>query len=363
MNLPSDAYPAQQYDRPLTRRQLLRGIAAVALSATMPTAVMGQSPGGIWSSVAEAAVAFVNALAPDKRQQAMIPFDSRERFNWHYVPRRREGLTLKAMNESERAAAHQLLRSTLSEVGYRKAVDVMQLEEVLRQIEFFPFSRDPENYAFTVFTSAGASFPLGWRVEGHHLSLNFTVVSQAHGALTPAFLGANPAEVREGPRKGLRVLAQEQDLAFELMGRLDSDQRRKVVIAARSLGDIVSGPGRADELKTPVGLSVAEMTPPQRDGAMRLLEVYARNMRADFAEAQLRAIGEADMQKISFAWAGSLDAGQPHYYRLHGPTLLIEYDNTQNDANHIHSVWHDLKNDFGIDLLRAHYDTGHPHRK
>jgi hypothetical protein len=363
MNLPSDAYHAHHCDRPLTRRQLLTGTAAVALSAAMPAAVMGQSPSATWSTVAEAAVAFLNALAPDKRQRAMLPFDSRERFNWHYVPRRREGLTLKAMSEAERAAAHRLLRSTLSEVGYRKAVDIMQLEEVLRQVEFFPFSRDPENYAFTVFTTTGVPFPLGWRVEGHHLSLNFTAVSQAHGAVTPAFLGANPAEVREGPRKGLRVLAQEQDLAFALIGRMDSEQRRKVVMATRSLGDIVSGPGRADELKAPVGLSVAEMTPAQRDGVTRLLEVYARNVRAEFAEAQLRAIREADMQKISFAWAGSLDAGQPHYYRLHGPTLLIEYDNTQNDANHIHSVWHDLKNDFGTDLLRAHYETGHPHHK
>jgi hypothetical protein len=362
MHLPSDAYHAQHCDRPMTRRQLLTGIVAVALSATMPTVVTGQPPSAAWPAVAEAAVVFLNALAPDKRQRAMIPFDSRERFNWHYVPRRREGLPLKAMNEAERAAAHQLLRSALSEVGYRKAVDIMQLEEVLRQAEFFPFSRDPENYAFTVFTT-GAPFPLGWRVEGHHLSLNFTVVSREHGAVTPAFLGANPAEVREGSRKGLRVLAREQDLAFELAGRMDSDQRRRVVIATRSLGDIVSGPGRTDELKAPVGLPVAEMTPAQRDGVTRLIEVYARNMRAEFAEVQLRAIHEADVQKIAFAWAGSLDAGQPHYYRLHGPTLLIEFDNTQNDANHIHSVWHDLKNDFGIDLLRAHYETGHPHRK
>jgi hypothetical protein len=363
MHPPSDTYHAQQRDRPLTRRQLLTGVAAAALSATMPTVAMGKPPSAAWSAVAEAAVAFLNALAPDKRQRAMVPFDSRERFNWHYVPRRREGLTLKDMNEAERAAAHRLLRSTLSEVGYRKAVDIMQLEEVLRQVEFFPFSRDPENYAFTVFTTTGAPFPLGWRVEGHHLSLNLTAVSREHGAVTPAFLGANPAEVREGARKGMRVLAREQDLAFELAGGMDSDQRRRVVIATRSLGDIVSGPGRTDELKAPVGLPVAEMTPAQRDGVTRLIEVYARNMRAEFAEVQLRAIHEADVQKIAFAWAGSLDAGQPHYYRLHGPTLLIEFDNTQNDANHIHSVWHDLKNDFGIDLLRAHYETGHPHRK
>jgi hypothetical protein len=307
-------------------------------------------------------VTFLNTLAADKRQRAMFTFDNRERFDWHYIPRRRDGLALKAMNEAERAAAHRLLHSSLSEIGYRKAIDIMQLEDVLRQLEFFSLSRDPENYAFTVFSTPEAAFPLGWRVEGHHLSLNFTVASRAHGALTPAFMGANPAEVRQGPRKGLRVLAQEQDLAFELMGRLDPTQRRKALIATRSFGDIVSGPRRTDELKAPVGLPVAEMTPPQRDGVMRLLEAYIRNMRAGFAEAQLRAVHEADMQKIHVAWAGGLEAGRPHYYRLHGPTLLIEYDNTQNDANHIHSVWHELGNDFGVDLLRTHYETG-DHRR
>jgi hypothetical protein len=355
--------PRQQHgDLWITRRQLMSGMAAAVLAAPLPPPPTACAQVPPWIAMAHAISAFLAALEVDKRRLAMFPFDSPERFNWHYVPRRREGLPLKAMTEAERAAAHQLLRSALSEAGYRKAVDIMRLEEVLRQIELFPFSRDPENYAFSVFTTAGAPLPLGWRVEGHHLSLNFTIVNDSHGALTPAFMGANPAEVRAGPLKGLRVLAQEQELAFALMHRLDSGQRQKTLLRAQSFGDIISGPKRSDELKSPAGLPLAELSPAQRDGAMRLLEVYVRNMRQDIADLQLRGLHEAGIERIHFAWAGSLEPGQPHYYRLHGPTLLIEYDNTQNDANHIHSVWHDPRNDFGVDLLRAHYETGHPTR-
>jgi hypothetical protein len=292
----------------------------------------------------------------------MFPFDSPERFNWHYVPRRREGLPLKAMTDAERAAAHQLLRSALSEAGYRKATDIMRLEEVLRQSELFGFSRDPENYAFSVFSTIGAAFPLGWRVEGHHLSLNFTMVTEKAGAVSPAFMGANPAEVRTGSLKGLRVLAREQDLAFELVQNLNGEQRQRALIATRSLGDIVSGPGRADRLKAPQGLPLAEVNSAQRDRLLGLIEAYVYNMRDEIAERYLRSIHDAGLDKLHFAWAGSFQSDQAHYYRIHGPTLLIEYDNTQNDANHIHTVWHDLRSDFGMDLLHAHYETGH-HRQ
>jgi Protein of unknown function (DUF3500) len=350
----------RRHDTPrMTRRQLVSGMAAAAIAMALPHPPIARAQVTPWVAMAQAAGAFLAALEMEKRRRAIFSFDSPERFNWHYVPRRREGLPLKAMTDAERTAAHQLLQSALSEAGYRKAVDIMRLEEVLRQTEFFPFSRDPENYAFTVFSAGGAPFPLGWRLEGHHLSLNFTIATDSHGAVTPAFMGAHPAEVRTGSLKGLRVLGREQDLAFALVQSLDADQRQKTRIAARSFGDIVSGPRRADSLKSPLGLALAEMSPVQRDQALRLIEEYVRNMRREIADAQLRSVHAAGIELLHFAWAGSLEAGQAHYYRLHGPTLLIEYDNTQNGANHIHSVWHDLRDDFGIDLLRTHYETGH----
>jgi hypothetical protein len=362
MSLPSDADRARHYAPALTRRQLMHQMVMAAVWAAVPAPVVAPVQLAQQPSVAPAAAMFLQALTPEQRQCAMFPFDSPERFDWHYIPRRRKGLPIKEMTAEARTAAHQLLRSVLSEAGYRKAVDIMRLEEVLRQMELFGLSRDMENYAFTVFSTVDAPFPLGWRLEGHHLSLNVTIVKAAHGAATPVFMGAHPAEVREGPLKGLRALAQEQDLAFELLRRLDPNQRRKVLFAARSLGDIVSGPGRSDDIKLPVGLPLAEMTPAQREATARLLEAYVRNVRNEFAEAQLRSVYEAGIDKLHFAWAGNLEPGQAHYYRLHGPTLLIEFDNTRNAANHIHSVWHDLRNDFGADLLRTHYETGHQHR-
>ncbi|MGH8064880.1 MAG: DUF3500 domain-containing protein [Candidatus Entotheonellia bacterium] len=362
MSLPSESYQARPYGQPLSRRQLMRQMITAAMWAALPPPIVAPVQIPAQPTITQAPSAFLQALATEKHRRAMFPFDSPERFNWHYIPRRRMGLPIKDMIAEERTAAHQLLRSALSEAGYRKAVAIMRLEEVLRQMELFGFSRDMENYAFTVFSTVDAPFPLGWRVEGHHLSLNVTLVNEAQSAVTPAFLGAHPAEVRDGPLKGLRALAQEQDLAFDLMRRLDPNQRRKALFASRSLGDIVSGPGRSNDLQLSVGLALAEMTPAQRDAAIRLVEEYVRNVRDDIAAAQLRRVHEAGIDKLQFAWAGSLEPDQAHYYRLHGPTLLIEYDNTRNDANHIHSVWHDLRHDFGGDLLRAHYETGHQHR-
>jgi hypothetical protein len=312
--------------------------------------------------MARAALAFLGALDARRARQARFAFGHAERFNWHYVPRRREGLAFKDMTADARAAAHALLRSGLSATGSGKAQDVVRLEGVLRQLETFgAFMRDPDNYAVTVFGTPGPGAPWGWRFEGHHLSLNFTIVPGRAIAVTPAFFGANPAEVRSGPLQGLRALRQEQDLGLLLARSLDSTQRAHAVLAGASLGDIVSGPGRGDALKVPAGVPLGDLSDDSRRLAVRLLETYARNMRSDLAESELRGIHAAGIERVHFAWAGPIDPGRPHYYRLHGPTVLIEYDNTQNDANHIHSVWHDPRNDFGADLLRAHYWGGHRH--
>ena len=196
---------------------------------------------------------------------------------------------------------------------------------MLRQLETFGgFTRDPDNYAVTIF-------------------------------------GANPADVPSGPLKGLRVLQAEQDLGLALAGGLDPAQRARATIAAESLGDIVSGPGRGESLKTPAGVPLGDLGAESRALALRLIETYARNMRADLAETELRALHGSGLERVHFAWAGPVDPKRPHYYRLHGPTLLIEYDNTQNNANHIHSVWHDPRGDFGADALGAHYPTHRDH--
>jgi hypothetical protein len=347
----------------IPRRRLLHGAAAMAAAAALPRPALAQVADSGRAAMASAATAFLATLPDDARRRAVIAFGDKERFNWHYVPRGREGVAFKAMPAAARTAAHELMKVSLSAVGYGKAVNVIRLEGVLRQLETFGgLLRDPENYSVTVFGAPESGAPWGWRLEGHHLSLNFTLVPGKPVAVTPAFFGANPAEVRSGPLKGLRTLAREQDLGRALAQGMDAAQRRRMTISAQSLGDIVSGPGRGESLASQVGVPAADLAQAQRELLMQLVEEYARNMRADVADEQLRRIREAGVERIHFAWAGPIDPGHAHYYRIHGPTVLIELDNTQNDANHIHSVWRDPRNDFGADLLRAHYRHGHSHR-
>jgi len=346
----------------ISRRRLLHGAAAATTILTVPAPVVAQVGDAARAAMAGAVTAFLAALPGDGRTRAVFAFDDKERLNWGYVPRRREGLPFKDMPPAARTAAHELLKASLSPMGYTKAVNVIRLEDVLRQIETFGgLMRDPENYSVTVFGAPGPGAPWGWRFEGHHLSLNFTIVPGKPIAVTPAFMGANPAEVRSGSLTGLRTLAREQELGRALAQSMDEPRRRRMVIAAQSLGDIVSGPGRSERLTSPAGLPAADLSPSQRDILLRLIEEYARNMRTDVADDELRRMRDAGVERVHFAWAGPIEPGRAHYYRIHGPTMLIEFDNTQNDANHIHSVWHDPRNNFGTDLLRTHYNRTHRH--
>jgi uncharacterized protein DUF3500 len=307
------------------------------------------------------AVTFLRSLRPEQRRRAAFPIHSPERLDWHYVPRERPGLALKDMDDPQRAAAHALLRAALSDAGYRKTTDIMRLEEVLRAIETVRrYRRDPDNYAWSIFGDPEAETTWGWRVEGHHLSLNFTYAADSAQAVTPAFMGANPAQVASGPLAGLRVLGAQEDIARELIRSLAGAQRERAIIGARSLGNIVSGPGRADALRAPAGLPTGNMGAAQRALAERLIEEFVANLRTQLAEAQRARIREADLGAIHFAWAGPVEPGHAHYFRLHGPRLLVEHDNTQNDANHVHSVWRDPGRDFALDILGEHYRAG-PH--
>src|SRR5262249_39609760 len=272
----------------LHRRQLLHGALATVVLAAAPPA-HGQVADGARAALAPAASAFLAALTRDQRRGGVFPFAQDERKNWHYVPRSRSGLPFKEMSADARAAAHELLKVSLSSVGYTKAVNVMKLEDVLRQLETFGgLLRDPEKYYVSVFGTPNAAAPWGWRLEGHHLSLNFTLVPGRAVSVTPAFFGANPAEVPSGPQRGQRALPDEQDLAFARVRAFDPGVRARLVIAADSPGDIVTGPGRADSLKAPAGVALGELRAEPRGLALRLVETYARNLRTDVADEELR---------------------------------------------------------------------------
>jgi hypothetical protein len=313
------------------------------------------------TALSASARAFLATLNDRQRGVASFPFDDPERTRWAYVPQSRSGLDLGEMNPRQRAAAFALLGTGLSERGTRLARGVIELEDILGDLEGFPWypSRNPELYYMSLFTRSGSSHPWGWRFEGHHLSVNVTDLGPRGQIVAPLFIGANPARVPSGPRAGFRLLAEEEDVAFELLNMLDPQQRIRATINAQTFGNIVSGTDPAVGPMAFAGLPAAEMTPAQQGQLRRLLGVFAGRMADSSARSQLQRIDAAGFERLHFAWAGAHQPQEGHYFRIHGPTVLVEYDNSS--ANHIHSVWRDLENDFGGDLLRKHY-AQQPHR-
>ena len=351
----------------LSPRLCLAAAAIVAAAAGAAGSLLAAARSS--SAMADAATRLVTSLTPEQRQQAAFAFDTDERTHWHFIPTEmfpRQGLLIRAMTEPQRRLAHDLLKAGLSQRGYLTATSIMDLETVLRALEAAQraaapqpprgqiLERDPEKYFFSIFGTPSAKDTWGWRVEGHHVSLHFTMVNGTMVASSPTFFGSNPAEVREGPKKGLRILGAEEDAARVLLQALDPAQRAKAMIEATAPGDMITMANVNISPLSPAGLDAGAMTAPQRELLMKLLDVYIGAMASDIAEDRLARVRKAGVEKITFAWAGDTERGRKHYYRVQGPTFLVEYDNTQNDGNHIHSVWRDFNGDFGRDLLREH---------
>lgn len=309
--------------------------------------------------MAGAANAFLASLTPQQRAQATFPFADDERFDWHFIPKPRKGLPLRDMTPEQRKLAQALLAAGLSQQGYIKAVSIMSLEQVLKILEGGKGPmRDPDGYFFTVFGEPSATGTWGYRVEGHHLSQNYTIVNgQVQGA--PSFFGTNPAEIIEGPRKGLRVLAREEDLGRQLVKSLNADQKRTAIVSKQAPKDILTEASRKAALNgQPSGIQASQLTAPQRSILQSLLDEYCENMTDQIDQRREEQIKKAG-DRVYFAWAGGEEPGQGHYYRIQTASFLVEFDNTQDHANHIHSVWRDFDGDFGQDLLKVHYQSSH----
>ncbi len=340
------------------RRWFALGFASIAMFTAGALFVNYQGVGGDMTRHAET---FVGALSQQQRERTVLAYDDPKRLDWHFIPKKdRKGLQIKDMTPEQRQAAHALLKSALSQAGYSKAVVIMELEKILHELEKSRGGgniRDPERYYFTVFGKPAGDGKWGLSVEGHHLSLNFVVEDGRVLSSTPAFFGANPAEVKQaaggGPKEGTRVLAKEEDLAFQLLAALDPKQREIAVIAPKAPRDIrAAAEAQAPDAK-PQGLPVKGMTASQAGQLRSLIQVYADNMPKDVADARMKAIDGGGWENVHFAWAGADQPGVGHQYYIQGPTFLIELNNTQTDsqgnrANHIHSVWRDMRGDFGI---------------
>ena len=336
---------------PPTRRVVLAATLLPFGGASAQTVDAGQR-------IAEQANRFLGLLDDGQRKQVLIAFESDNRLDWHYIPRSRSGLTLGEMKPAQADAARALFATVLNEHGLKLLDGVRLVEGVLREQQ--GSFRDPGRYYLSVFGTPGR-FPWGWRFEGHHLSLNVALPAAGHVSVTPFFVGAHPATVRDGPNKGFRLLGASEDLARQIMAGLTEPQRRTALIADRSFGEIVASPQRERDLGQPRGLELAAMDGASRQLVEALMDRFLGTLAPDLVAAQKRRVMEQELDRFRFAWAGSLTPGEAYYFRVHGPATLIEHDNTQNDANHVHSVWRDLAADFGNDALADHYRR-QPHR-
>jgi hypothetical protein len=338
------------------RRTLLVGLVLAALAGTAFLAREAEGPGLRMTTAAEQ---FLASLKADQKAKATFAFDSDERTHWYFTPQQRDrkatrkGLPLEDMTAEQKKLAMEMVRAGTSEEGYKKAATIMSLESILHDLEKKgAMVRNPEWYFFSVFGTPSRTGKWGWRAEGHHLSLNYTVEGGKVVSGTPAFFGANPADVMGGARKGLRTLPEAEDNARKLIGLLTDDQRK---LAHRAKGfpeieEAVKKPGVGE----PVGLPGAQMTDKQKATLIDLIKGYAARLPEVVTAGQVGAIEKGGIDKVYFAYGvGDGSPGKPYTYRVQSPDFVIEFLNEQadsagNKANHIHSAWRNMKGDFGL---------------
>jgi len=307
-----------------------------------------------------AANKFLQSLSVAQKAKAQFRFDHEERYNWHFTAKSRKGIPLEELNIGQHKAAMDLLHTALSDTGFEKTNSIIELEGILRSVENRPENdsyRDPGKYYFSFFGNPLSDSVWGWRLEGHHISFNFSSRNNHLVSGTPGFLGANPALVLSGPDEGKQVLKDETELGFALMNAFNPKQIEKAVIDPKAPADIITGASRKAMINQPEGILYSDLNSSQQKIFLQLLSLYIHRYTRLFAVSMMQEIETAGLNNLRFAWAGSQQPGlgNPHYYRIHGPTIIIEYDNTQNNANHVHTVLRDLKNDFGGDELLEHY--------
>src|SRR5579859_7603136 len=320
--------------------------------------------------MASAALDFLASLNELQRRAATLPFGDDRRYIWDYRPPEstpRNGLRLINMTHAQQRKALALLDIGLSTRGAEQVRLIIDLETPLLESErqegrVTPFIRHPEHYAVCIFGDPNGRAPWAWHIGGHHVALHFTVVDGDRIASVPLFFGANPAEVRHGPTAGQRTLPEVEDLARALVRALPADQKQVAVVSATAFPDILTDKYRvANAFAPPRGLAFGRMSGEHRGLLTRLVRHYVERTNAELSGQYWRNRIEPELGELTFAWAGSDEPGQGHYYAIKAPSFLIEYDNTQNGANHIHSVLRDISGDWGEDILAAHYAEAHRH--
>ena len=362
--------PVRRSDWVLTLVILIAALSSAEaddLEDVLPNAIDSHE---IARELAEAAQRFLVAIEPDvkaRRVKSQFLFQDAERGNFHFFPIARRGAPLKDLKEGQRQLGYALMTSALSHVGSQKALTIMSLGDYLRESDETPNKyRDSDQYYFSIFGNPSPDGTWGYRIEGFHLSLNVTVVKGRWISVTPSFFGVIPATVADGPRQGLQVLKQETELGRALAKSFNAEQQKTGFgeipdFLTETVGGLTTGNKRRIERGKPRGVAAGAMTHQQREILMKLVREHIGRIRKELADQDLARIDRAGVDRIHFVWAGGLEPGEPHHYLIQGPTFLIEYDNTQDDANHVHCVYRDFDNDFG-DALMEHYHKHHHHR-
>ncbi len=337
-------------------RLIRLGLAMTAMAVLAGVAYVAQVANTSGTAMVTAAQKFLDSLNDQQKAKATMAFDSPERLKWAFVPLQdamkqptRKGLRMEEMTAQQREAALGLVQAGTSPDGYHKATTIMSLESILRELEKTGPVRNPGWYFVSIFGTPAKTGKWGWRIEGHHLSLNFTIEDGRVTSATPSFFGANPATVMAGPRQGTRAIAEVDDLARELFRSLD-DAQRQLALQPKQFGEVEANTAVKDQ---PKGVPASKLNAQQRATLEKLLHAYTGKMPADIARVEMDRITQAGLDKVTFAYAGGTQQGEPHTYRVYGPTFVAEFlnvqaDSARNPANHIHSAWRHLPKDFGL---------------
>jgi hypothetical protein len=331
--------------------RIVLGVIMSILCAARSFSEATDAPNELYDAVA----ALREGLNDAQNGKLFIPFNSDERLNWHYFPKERAGIPFSDLDDAHKEKCLSILRVMLSADGFKKVETIRSLEDVLRAMGSNAAARDLQKYYTAIFGEPAKDKPWALRYEGHHLSLNWTIVDNKIVSSTVQFLGSNPGETMEGPKKGTRPLASEEDLARKLVKSLDEAQRKMAVTSATAPNEIITGAQREVAILEDLGIAYKELNAEQQGLLISLIEVYASVQRPDVARERIAKVRAGGLDGVKFSWMGGLERGEGHYYRIQGAAFLIEYDNTQNNANHIHTVWRDFKGDFGADILKEHY--------
>jgi len=323
-------------------------LVVLALGSSCATA--DEAPG---VGMSAAATTLLSSLTDDQKKLASFKFDDAERVNWHFIPRERKGLGLWDLDGQALTNAEAFVATGLTVAGYHKSLEVRSLEEVLYLFESGEESarrvkRHPHRYYISIFGDPSGDAAWGWRFEGHHLSLNYTIRNGEILSSTPEFFGANPGLIDAGPGRSLRVLGRREDLARSILKVASAEQQAKIWISKEAPRDIRGAGAAQPEVGEPAGVAVGDMTPEQQKLMKELVGEYLAAMPASIVRRRVKEIQEGGVDNVYFAWWGGSELNEPHHYVVQGPSFIIEYNNTQNQANHVHSIWRKLSGDFNI---------------